>query len=922
MRIFLLLGLCVLLSPAFSQSLPLDPAVRTGKLPNGLTYFVRRNTEPAGRTVLYLVNKVGSILEADDQRGLAHFMEHMSFNGTTHFPKNELVDYLQKAGIRFGADLNAYTSFDETVYQLPIPSDKPGVLAGGIQILRDWAASATLDPVEIDKERGVVLEEKRLGKGASERMSRKYWPLVLNHSRYAERIPIGVDTVLNHFRPEAIRRFYHDWYRPDLQAVIVVGDIDADSVVRAIQSTFSDLRNPPGERARPVYTVPLTGRNQFITVTDKEMTGTAIEVIIKHKGLPFHTAADYRAYIVRGLFNQMLAGRYAELSRVANPPYLQGGASIQSFMGGLDSYDASVAVRPRALDTGFKALWRETERVKRFGFTASELERAKTSYLNGMKAALQEMDKTPSESFVKEYQEYFLKGVPAPGLAAENVLVQKDMPGVSLAEVNALATQYVTDTNRDILVLAPENTPLPDERTVLSWLQAVRAEDLKPYTDQVSTQSLLATPPVAGHVVSETADTSLHITTLTLSNGLRVVLKPTHFKNDEILFSAAAPGGTSVYGDAAFQSAAAAAGIIVSGGVGNYDATQLQKYLSGKQARVNIAITDRGQGFGGAATPEDLPTALELVYAYFTEPRKDTAVFQSIIERSRAAMANRANDPGSVFSDTANALLHGNNVRMTGPSLAKLAQINLDTAYRIYRERFSDASAFTFTFVGNFDTATIRPLLERYLGGLPSTHAGEQPVDRGDRTPPGKITKIVYKGSEPKASVYLIFSGPFDYTLEDRVRLDALKEALQIRLTQRLREEESGVYTPSASASISKLPLPRYSFTVSFTCAPENADKLVASALDEIATLRASGPPAENVEKWKAEERVSTQTQQQTNGWWLAYLGGQMENRDDLHQVYLYPAAVDAVTPEALRQTANRYLSGDNLIRLELMPEK
>jgi zinc protease len=911
------------LTTVFGQALPLDPAVRTGKLPNGLTYYIRRNTEPKNRVVLYLVNKVGSILESEDQRGLAHFMEHMSFNGTTHFPKNDLVDYLQKSGVRFGADINAYTSFDETVYELPIPSDKPDVLKNGIQIVRDWAQDATLDPVEIDKERGVVLEEKRLGKGAGERMRRVYWPVILNNSRYSERLPIGLDTVLNHFKPATIRRFYHDWYRPDLQAVIVVGDIDVDQMERTIKEKFSDLKNPAGERPRTTYTVPLTGKDHFVAVTDKEMTSTEVEVLIQHKALPLKTDADYRISLMQELFNEMIGQRYGELSRRSDPPFVKGSAGISGFMGGLDMYAASVTARPGELEKGFKAVWRETERVKRFGFTQSELDRAKVSYLSAMEAALKEKDKTPSEAYVKEYQQYFLKDVAAPGIEKEYAESQRDLPGITLAEVDALAGKYMTATDRDILLLAPEKdkAQLPDSATVTGWLRAVAAEDLQPYKDEMSTKPFLSSTPVPGKITAEQQDTTLNITTLTLSNGVKVVLKPTDFKNDQILFSSFAAGGTSLYPDADYESAASATGLIAAGGAGNYNVTELGKYLTGKQIGVQPYIGERTQGISGGATPKDLESALQLVYAYFTEPRKDEDVFKSIIGRSEAGLANRGNDPNSVFGDTVSAILGNYNIRRTGPTLEKLHQVDLDKAFRIYKERFSDASGFTFTFVGSIDVATIKPLLEKYLGSLPATHAGEQAKDLGIHIPAGQLTKIVYKGTEPKATVYLVFSGTFDYSAENRVRLDALKEALQIRLIQRLREDESGVYSPGVRVNMGKLPEARYAFIISFGCAPENADKLVASALNEVGKLRTAGPLQENVDKWRAEDRSTRETQLKTNSWWMGYLSGQLENGEDLHQLDGYSPIVDGIAPAALKETAIKYLSGDNYIRLELLPE-
>jgi len=906
-----------------AQNLPLDPSVRTGKLANGFTYYIRHNEEPKNRVMMYLVNKAGSVLEDEDQRGLAHFMEHMSFNGTKHFPHNELIDYLQKAGVRFGADINAYTSFDETVYELPIPSDKPELLKGGLEIMRDWAHEALLDPGEIDKERGVVLEEKRLGKGAGERMQRQYWPVILNDSRYAVRVPIGLDTVLDNFKRPVIARFYNDWYRPDLQALIIVGDINVDQIEAQIKQQFSSLKNPAHERVRTKYTVPLTGKNQFITVTDKEMTTTEAEILIKHKAPELKTVADYRTALVHGLFDQMLSERYAELLRRSDPPYISGSAGISGFMGGLDAYDASVQAKPGELEKGLKAVWRETERLKRFGFTATELERAKTAYLNEMESAVKEKGKTNSINYVKEYQAYFLTNNAAPGIDKEYQMTKEDLPGITLIDVNSLTASYITNTNRDILILAPERdkNSLPNETVVNSWLKAVDEETLSPYKDEVSNQQLLSAMPIPGKIKSEQQNKVFNITTITLSNGVKVLLKPTDFKNDQIIFSSFAPGGSSLYSDADYQSAANSAGVITAGGVGNYNSDELSKYLEGKELSVKPYIAERFQGISGGSTPKDLEITMQMIYAYFTEPREDTAIFKGIITRSKAGLANRANDPSSVFNDTVSAIMGNNNIRRTGPTLQKLAEIDPDKACQIYKERFADASNFTFTFVGSIDTNAIKPLLEKYLGSLPATGQHEQAKDLNIHAPSGKIEKTVYKGTEPKSTVYLVFSGKYDYSPENNVKMDAMKETLEIRLLQRLREDESGVYSPGVQVNTTKLPQQRYSFLVHFGCAPQNVEKLIASTLDEIGKLKTDGPLQENVDKWRAEDRTSFEPQLKTNGFWLNYLTGQLQNSQPIEQISGYNALVDQVNPEGLKEMAQKYLNGDNYIRLVLMPE-
>jgi zinc protease len=927
MRIkFLMLAglLPVLFSGAYAQPLPLDPAVRMGRLANGFTYFIRHNEEPKNRVVMYLVNKVGSVLEDEDQRGLAHFMEHMNFNGTTHFPHNDLIDYLQKAGVRFGADINAYTSFDETVFELPIRSDNAELLANGIAILRDWAHEALLDPTEIDKERGVVLEEKRLGKGAGERMQRQYWPVLLAGSRYAVRIPIGIDTVLDNFKRPAIARFYHDWYRPDLQALIIVGDINVDSLEKVVIARFGDLKNPVHERPRTKYRVPLSGKNSFIAVTDKEMPSTVAEVIIKHKKPPLKSAADYRIAIITDLFNRMLEYRFAALARQADPPFVQGGAEISDFIDGLDAYDASVVAKPGQLERGLKAVWRETERAKRFGFTAPELERAKTAYFSAMDEAFKEKDKTNSTNYVKEYQEYFLDSIASPGIAAELQLTKTDLPGITLADVNVVAHEYITDSNRDILVLAPEKdkSGLPDKAQVDNWLKEVANEQLKPYKEEVSKQPLLSSEPVPGQIKSEERDTALNITTLTLSNGVKVVLKPSDFKNDEILFSAFASGGTSLSSDSDYESAANAVELVAANGVGNYDAGQLDKYLEGKQLNVHPYLNERYEGIRGRSSKADLETALQLIYADFTEPRKDTAISRGIIERMKSSLQNRGSDPNLVFRDSVTAILGQYNTRRTGPSIDKLNRVNFEKAYAIYKERFADASNFTFTFVGSFDLRAIEPLLAKYLGALPSLNRPEEARDLNLHAPDGRIVKEVDKGSEPKATVVMVFSGKFDYNAFNTVKMDALKETLEIRLIQRLREDESGVYSPGVFDNTVKFPQPRYSFIIQFGCSPQNVAKLIASTLDEISKLKTIGPLQENIDKWRAEEKTQTETQLKTNAFWLSYINDQLQNNDGLDEINGYNALLDKVTPEELQKMAALYLSGTNYIQVVLMPEK
>ena len=907
-----------------SETIPLDPAVRVGKLPNGFTYYIRKNVEPKNRVQLYLANKIGSIMENDDQRGLAHFMEHMGFNGTKNFPKNDLVNYLQKAGVRFGADLNAYTSFDETVYQLPIPSDDPEVLKNGIQIMRDWAQDATLDPTEIDKERGVVLEEKRLGKGAQQRMQDKYLPMLFNNSRYSDRLPIGTEEVLKNFSAETIKQFYKDWYRPDLQALIVVGDIDVDAMEQTIKAKFSDLKNPVKPRERTQYAISLINKNQFISVTDKEFPVSVAQVMIKHPESKLITTTDYRNSIIRSLFNSMIATRFGDLSKQADPPFLQAGAAISGFLAGLDMYNVFVVAKPGEMERGFKAILTETERVKRFGFTQSELDRAKQSYLTNMESAYKEKDKTPSESLVNEYLRNFLEQEASPGIEYEYKMANSMTGGISLDDLNNLAKTYITDLNRDVILMGPEKDKdnLPDEAKIESWISNIKQSNITAYVDQSSDKPLLSANLTGAKVVSESTIPEIGVSEFKLSNGVRVILKPTDFKNDEISFSAFSPGGSSLYSDADFQSAQYATAIIRSGGLGEFNAVQLPKLLSGKRASVSPYIAERSEGISGLTSPKDLETALQLTYLYFTQPRKDAETFKGLIAQQKGGLANRGNDPNSVFADSVAAILGNYNVRRTGPTIEKINQVSLDRAFDIYKDRFADASDFTFVFVGSFKPEEIKPMLQKYLGSLPGNNRKESARDLGIKIPGGKIDKKVYKGQEPKASVRLVFSGDYTWSQKHNNQLDALAEVLSIKLIERLREDEGGVYGVGARASYSKFPKSRYSFSISFGCAPENVEKLISSTLDEINKIRVNGALKTDIEKFIAEETRSTETQLKDNGFWLGYLSNQIQNEDEPKQILTYLESLKELNPEALKATVQYRLNPDNFIRIVLLPEK
>lgn len=926
--LFLLL-ITVVFNPADAQQhpdkpeniLPLDPAIRAGKLTNGFNYYLRRNTIEKGRAVLYLVNKVGSIVENDNQQGLAHFMEHMNFNGTTNFKGGLLVDYLEKAGVRFGADLNAYTGYDETVYQLPIQFDSPELIKNGLQVMRDWAQEALLETVEINKERGVILEEKRMGEGAGKRMQEKVMPILLNHTLYSNRMPIGTEKVLREFDPETLRAFYRDWYRPDLQSLVIVGDIDVDAIESTIKNTFGDLKNPEQEKERKNFRVELKGENHFLAVSDPENAATTIQIFIKHEAQKNRTASEYRSGIIRGLFNQLVQERFSALAQTADLKYIGAGAGINHLLANLDIFNASVTVKPEQLEQGFKAMWLVVSEIRNSGFTQTELDRAKYSLTASFRAALAERDKIPSSQYVQEYTRYILDGESSPGIIAESKLVNEFVPGITLEDLKSYARQYISDQNRDIIIegTQAESASFPNEQTVLTWM--AEANKLQhTFADVTDNKSLLEKLPVPGKVVSEKMIAPLGIVEMKMANGLKVVLKPTAFKNDQISFYGVSQGGTSVYADKDFQSAANAAGIISGAGLASHSPMELRNILNGKQVQVTPFINERNQGVAGGSSVKDFETALQLTYLYFTEPRKDSVLFRSAMEHSKSVFAREDRSPEKIFADTVNAVLNQGSTRRSGLNLEKIKQINLDRAYDIYNERFADPSGFTFIFDGSFDVNAIRPLLERYLGSLPAKGQKESARDLNIEIPKGKLEKTVFAGTGNKSTVKLVLSGNFMYSSQSRLELKALKEILEIRLLDRLRETEGGVYTPGTSLSISKFPKPNYALTVNFSCAPENVDKLITATWQEINKLRDAGPLTDDLQKFKAGETVGLKNNMQTNDFWMGYLSAAYTNGDDPMAVLSYEKQVENLNVPSLKKAAEIYLSDKNYIRLVLMP--
>ena len=913
--------------PAASPALPIDPNVKIGKLPNGLVYYIRKNVEPKNRAELYLGNKIGSLMENEEQLGLAHFTEHMAFNGTKDFPKNEIINYLQKAGVRFGADLNAYTGFNQTVYQLPIPTDSAEVFKTGFKILANWAGKVTMDGKEIDNERGVIIEEDRQrGKNAQQRISKQLLPFLLGDSRYAKRIPIGDVDLLQKFTHDKIRNFYKDWYRPNLQTVIAVGDFDVNEVEKLIIANFSELKNPANEKARTYYSIPDNVQPLVKIAIDPEQPYNVAQLIYKQKQGPVKTEADYKTQIAQNMVNNMLAARIAEIMQKGNAPFLFAQSSYGPYQGGMiwdmnALQTVAVAKTGAELEKALVAAVAENERMAKFGFTAGELETVKKKMEASNEKQFKEKDKTKSSAYVQQYLNNFLIGSAIPSEEYSYELNKKLLQSISLADVNAAAKAMVTKNNQILVVQAPEKEKanLPQEASLIAALKNA-GNGVTPYVDNAVNKPLIAQAPKAGTIVNETKNDKIGITTLTLSNGVKVVLKPTDFKNDQVIFTSFAKGGASLASNDDFLSAENA-NLIAQSGVGDYNPTQLSKYLAGKNAAVGAYIDDLYQGFSGNASPKDLETAFQLIYARATNPRKDVEIFNKNISDFKVITANKGSNPSSVFADTVQAVMANYHKRGMPTTLADIDKINIDKAYAFYKDRFADASGQTFVFVGNFDVEQIKPLITTYLASLPSLNRNENFVDNGVNPPKGKVSKTVKKGLEDKVSVQLVFHDDYTYSAENNVMLDALKAALDIKITERLREKESGVYSPGVSLSVQKNPAAHYYFTISFNCAKANVEKLINAALEEVNNFKNNGVTAEDLQKFKSEELRQVELSLRENGYWLAYLTNRLKYNDNVEQVLDNTSRINGVTVDATKTAAKKYLNGDNYIRLVLLPE-
>jgi zinc protease len=912
-------------SLGLGSELPLNPQVRKGTFKNGMTYYIMHNTRPENRAALRLAVNAGSILETDEQQGLAHFVEHMCFNGTKNFKKNELVQYLESIGMRFGGDINAYTSFDETVYMLELPLDDEEKVTKGLQVLVDWASAVSFDGEEIDKERGVIIEEWRSRNGASARIRDKQFPILLKGSLYADRLPIGKVEILRSFKHETIREFYRTWYRPDLMAIIAVGDFDVDEMEGKLRDMFGGIPARENPAPRQTFEVPDHDELLFAIATDKEATGTSLSLIHKMNPTVDRKVSDYRKSMAEQLYSQMLNERYSELvQRSKTPPFIGAGSGKGGFVRTKDMYALRMSVKDDGVLAGFEALLVEAKRVKDHGFTASELERAKTNLLRHFEQSYNEREKTSSDSHASEFVRNFLHEEPIPGIEIEYELYKKYLQTISVREVNKLTADFMPERNRVVSLSMPEKdgVPVPTEAQLRAVMEKVDAMTLEPYVDEVANKPLAEVPASTVRVVDEKTLDDIGVTEWKLSNGIRVLVKTTDFKDDEVRFAAVSPGGNGGVGDRDIPSGTLATTVVNLGGLGEFDAVTLRKLLAGKVVGVSPFISGTHEGFSGSAAPKDLETALQMLYLSVTAPRKDTTAFESFKTRMAAQFENFGNMPERVFSDTLQVTLANYHPRVRPITKQWLEEVDLEKSFDIYQDRFRDAGDFTFLFVGNITAAELRPLAEKYLGALPVTGRTETWKDPGVRPPTGVIKKEVFKGIDEKSMVAVVFTGPFEWTYENRYLISSLEELLTIKLRESIREDAGGTYGVGVNISVDRYPVEDYSLSVGFGTDPSRVDELLGTLFTVLKDTKDNLTTEENLQKIQEIQRREREKNLKENGFWLGRLQSSLTHGDPLNEWLAFETHISGLTREALRDAARKYINLDNYVQVVLYPEK
>ena len=920
------------LVPLFAQQpepLPIDPKLRYGKLSNGLTYYIRHNTLPKERADFYIAQNVGSILEEENQRGLAHFLEHMAFDGTANFPNNGMDKYIERVGMRNGENFNAYTSFDETVYMVTnAPVKTAGVVDSCLLILHDWSGFIALTDSAIKKERGVIREEWRTRQDAQMRLFEQQLPAMFPGSRYANRMPIGTIEVIEGFKPDELRAYYKKWYRPDQQAIIVVGDIDVDQVEASLQRIFADIPAPVNPAVRKPELVPDNIEPLVSIATDKEANNFTLSLYYKHDNLPKERRATIEGVVViycQQIASLIMAERFDELLQQANPPFIYAEAYdsdhflIAKTKG---AWTTAALAREGEVDSTLVALVKETRRVKQYGFTASEYERAKINLLKSYESAFNERENQKNSTYVKEYVNHFTDGGYIPGIEVEYALANQLAAQLTVADVNQYVGQVIGDDNIVISLTGPEKEGLtyPSEAELLRTFNAAQQIPVGPYEETVSTEPLIPQLPAPGKIVESRQEERFGETVLTLSNGVKVVLKPTSFKKDQILMTATSPGGSTCYGEEESRNLKLFNDVVELGGLGNFSATDLSKRLAGKKVSCAISLGWDSELVNGMAAPADLKTLFELIYLAFTSPRMDEAAYASFESRMRAQLRNSELNPMVAFNDSITSVVYANHPSALRLKAADFDQVSYQRIMAIRDERFGDASDFVFSFVGNIPMDSIRPLVEQYLATLPSTKRVEQADPaRVPQLRQGAHSCVFSQALEiPKVSVFHLYSGQMPYDLEHKVMAVMTKQILDLAYYEQVREAEGGTYGVGVSTAISSFPKGRTTLQIYFDTDPEKWERMGQIIQEVLRRFATEGPKAEDFKKTQDNllKRFAEVTQE--NSYWLNVLATYYEQGLDLSSDY--EAVVRGMTPAKIQSFVKRFLDQGNHVEVVMKP--
>lgn len=907
-------------------AIPFDPNVRTGTLPSGVHWYVRENTEPEERAALRLVVNAGSVLEDEDQRGLAHFLEHMAFNGTENFEKQELVEYLESIGMQFGPEINAYTSFDETVYMLQIPTDDPEIVDKAFTVLADWSRRVTLDPEEVVKERGVVLEEWRLGRGARQRVSDEQIPEIFHGSRYAERLPIGLPEIIESADPERLRRFYGNWYRPDLMAVIAVGDFEADAMIAKIEEHFGEGWGPNDPPERTVFDIPVHDDTRIAIATDEELPNNSVSVMVKRPYEAVETVADYRTRLVESMARSMLNTRMNELVQKPDPPFVFAGMGDGRLGRGLATQSAFAVAQDGGIETALEALLVETKRVADHGFTAGELERAKADQLRSLESQYEDRENRDNRRLAGPYVSHFLRGGNVPGIEWRFEAMKRLAPGITLDEVDAvdLGGAFQSTAGRVVTVSAGDKpgVHVPNEADLLAVFERVESTETEPYDDGDTDAPLVAALPTPGSITGEERIEELDLTIWTLSNGHRVLVKPTDFKEDEFTFEAFSPGGRSTLPVDDDPSTSVGLMLVSAGGVGAFSAVDLEKKLAGRIASAQPTVGGFEEGLRGGGSPDDLELALQLAHLRITAPRRDEDAAQAMVQRYAALLRNRGADPNSVYRDSLNVILSDRHPWATPLTAERMEAIDLDRALDFYRERAADTGDMTWVFVGALDVEAMKPVVATWIASLPSDGDPDAWTDVGLRTIEGPLHREIHAGIDEKAQTTLSWTGDLEWTRKNRTCVNALGEVLRIELREVLREDKGGTYGVRVSASTSRIPVPTWGLRVSFGCEPSRLDELVGDVVTVLEKVRADGVDEENFAKVKEQLLRELEENERDNGYWRSVIATRERWGADHREQLETEAFIEALTADDVSAITGWMLPVEEMVRIDMLPKE